>query len=121
MATAVPAPLGTRLPPSRPVARPPELPRGGHPMSAPYLPSAATGTAIHNPAHDLPGDYNAAAAFLDRAAAQGWSERTALLTAEGQRWTYAQVAAGANRAGNALRALGVEMEQRVALLLYDSP
>src|SRR5262249_29342104 len=90
-------------------------------MSAPFLSSAVTDTHIRNPAHDLPGDYNAAAAFFDRAATKGWNERTALVTAEGQRWTYTQLAAGVNRAGNALHALGVETEQRVALLLYDSP
>ena len=36
-------------------------------------------------------------------------------------WTYSDLAQGVNRAGNALRALGVELEQRVGVLLYDSP
>ncbi|HEX6121702.1 MAG TPA: benzoate-CoA ligase family protein, partial [Ktedonobacterales bacterium] len=39
----------------------------------------------------------------------------------GGTWSYAQLAERANRAGNALRALGTELEQRVAILLYDSP
>ena len=37
------------------------------------------------------------------------------------RGRYRQLAEGVNRAGNVLRTLGVEMEQRVAVLLYDSP
>jgi benzoate-CoA ligase family protein len=90
-------------------------------MSVPLMPPTITDSSFRNPALDLPGDYNAAAAFLDRAAAQGWSQRIAVRTAEGQQWTYAQVATGVNRTGNALHALGVELEQRVALLLFDSP
>ncbi len=88
-------------------------------MSAPFLPPAPAATHP-NPTLDLPEAYNAAAAFLDGALARGWSERIAIHMAGGD-WTYAQVAEAANRAGNALRALGVEMEQRVALLVYDSP
>ena len=36
-------------------------------------------------------------------------------------WTYADMAAAANRAGNALRELGVEMENRVLMAVQDSP
>src|SRR5215472_7581440 len=90
-------------------------------MMASQLPPLATAaSAVPNPASALPNDYNAATAILDSALAAGWAERIALRTVTGN-WTYAQLANGANRAGNALRALNVEMEQRVALLLYDSP
>ena len=89
-------------------------------MTAPLLPSTATSSGVANPALALSNEYNAAAAFLDGALANGWGNRVALRTSGGD-WTYAQLAEGANRAGNALRALGVEMEQRVAVLLYDSP
>lgn len=75
---------------------------------------------VENPAHTLPDDYNAAVAFLDGALERGWGARTAIRM-RGGTWTYAQLAEQANRAGNALRALGAELEQRVALLLYDSP
>jgi benzoate-CoA ligase len=83
-------------------------------------------TTVANPASALPEQYNAAAAFLDGALAAGWGARTAIRTtdatgANGPTSTYAQVAESANRAGNALRGLGVEMEHRVALILYDSP
>jgi benzoate-CoA ligase family protein len=89
-------------------------------MMASQLSPLATVSAVPNPTSTLPNDYNAATAILDGALAAGWGERVALRTA-GDNWTYAQLAAGANRAGNALRALNVAIEQRVALLLYDSP
>ncbi|MGH2487117.1 MAG: benzoate-CoA ligase family protein, partial [Ktedonobacterales bacterium] len=93
-------------------------------MLASHLPPARVDSSDQspapNPALTLPTDYNAAVAFLDGAIANGWSERIAI-RAPGEQWTYGRLAATANRAGNALRALGVEMEQRIALLLYDSP
>lgn len=76
--------------------------------------------ATGNSAQSLPEQYNVSAVFLDGALAQGWGDRPAIRT-QTATLTYAQVAEHANRAGNGLTALGVEMEQRVALLLYDSP
>jgi benzoate-CoA ligase family protein len=64
--------------------------------------------------------FNAASAFLDANLAQGRGGKVAIY-AEDQTFTYAQVAEMANRVGNGLLELGVEMEQRVALLLLDSP
>lgn len=91
-------------------------------MSLPQTPPLATPsqTGAPNPADALPPTYNAAAHFLDGALANGWGERIAIRTTNGD-WSYARLAADANRAGNALKALGVEMEQRVLVLLYDSP
>lgn len=89
-------------------------------MVGPQLSLRVSSTPTLNPALALPDEYNAASAFLDGALAKGWGTRTAIRSGD-QTWTYAQVAEGANRAGNALRTLGVEMEQRVAALLYDSP
>ena len=80
----------------------------------------ASSSAAGNPAQNLPEQYNVTAAFLDGALAQGWSNRPAIRT-QTEVVTYTQLAEQANRAGNGLSALGVEMEQRVALLLYDSP
>ena len=74
----------------------------------------------HIPQIVLPDTYNAAYTFLDRNVEEGRGERVAVYY-EDERWTYRQLQAMANRTGNALRALGVEMEQRVALLLLDSP
>ncbi len=83
-------------------------------------PVVSATTTLTNPADSLPGEYNAASAFVDGALANGWGERTAIRTTSGN-WTYAMLAEQTNRAGNALRTLGAEMEQRVAILLYDSP
>jgi benzoate-CoA ligase family protein len=63
---------------------------------------------------------NAVTELLDAHEASGRSERPAIVTPE-RTWTYAEVLAASSRAGNALRALGVEPEQRVALLLNDGP
>lgn len=68
----------------------------------------------------LPDQFNAATAFLDRNVQDGRGSKTAIFY-EGQPYTYAQVAELANRAGNGLLDLGLDMEQRVALLLLDSP
>ncbi len=89
-------------------------------MSAPMFSSAAIATASSNPTFDLPEQYNAGAAFLDAPLAAGWGERVAIRTPDAA-VTYAQLAERANRVGNGLHALGVEMEQRVAVLLFDSP
>jgi benzoate-CoA ligase family protein len=68
----------------------------------------------------LPDVFNAAVEFVDRHITEGRAERIALRH-EGRTLTYGQVAEMVNRVGNALRDLGVEMENRVLLLLYDSP
>jgi benzoate-CoA ligase family protein len=72
------------------------------------------------PTIHLPDVFNAAAEFVDRHVREGRAERIALRY-EGRTLTYGQVADMVNRVGNALRGLGVEMENRVLLLLYDSP
>ncbi|HYK83594.1 MAG TPA: benzoate-CoA ligase family protein [Gemmatimonadales bacterium] len=68
----------------------------------------------------IPRDFNAATWFVDRHVGEGRADRLALVH-EGAHLSYAAVAAGANRAGNALRELGVRMEERVLLLLPDCP
>ena len=72
------------------------------------------------PVPEVPESFNAASVFVDRHVAAGHGDRVAL------RWqdqvvTYAQLAAEVNRAGNALRRLGVRPEERVLLVLWDSP
>ena len=68
----------------------------------------------------IPRELNAAQWFVDRHVDEGRDGRLAILH-EQRRLTYGDVYAGANRLGNALRRLGVGMEQRVVLLLPDSP
>src|SRR5438105_11406196 len=72
-------------------------------------------------AASLPERYNAAADLLDGNLEAGRGERLAIRTADGQELTYAEVAATANRVGNGLRELGVEMENRVLMAVLDSP
>src|SRR5437879_12460471 len=71
-------------------------------------------------AMEIPREYNAATWFVDRHVAEGRGGRLAVIL-EGGRVTYGDVAAGANRLGNARRRLGVEREQRGVLLPYVSP
>ena len=61
---------------------------------------------------DLPEIFNFAAALLDRHLAEGRSSRVALLGPAGT-LTYGELVRLANQAGNALRALGVDRENRV--------
>src|SRR2546421_1871113 len=68
----------------------------------------------------IPDQYNAATAFLDRNVQEGRGEKTAIYY-EGNSYTYAQIAELANRSGNGLLDLGIDLEQRVALLMLDSP
>src|SRR5919109_1613189 len=72
------------------------------------------------PTIQLPDVFNAAVEFVDRHLTEGRADRIALR--HGARTlTYRQVAEMVNRVGNALHGSGVEMENRVLLLLYDSP
>ncbi len=66
----------------------------------------------------LPDQFNAASAFLERNLVEGRSDKPAIYY-EGETYTYNQVAEIANRVGNGLLDLGIEIEQRVALLLLD--
>ena len=72
------------------------------------------------PAVDLPERLNAAAEFVDSHIVAGRGARPAILC-EDRVVTYQQLYENVNRVGNALRGLGVRMEQRIALLLPDSP
>ena len=73
-----------------------------------------------NPTVRLPDQFNTTTAFLDRHLAEGRGHKTAIYY-EGEKYIYAQIAEVANRVGNGILDLGVEMEQRVALILLDSP
>src|SRR5690348_3319799 len=68
----------------------------------------------------LPDQFNAASAFLDRNLQEGRGAKTAI-NYQGESYSYEQVAELANRVGNGLLDLGIDLEQRVALLLLDSP
>ncbi len=67
---------------------------------------------------DLPREYNAANHFIDRHVGEGRGAKIAYIDDRGS-YTYAELAARVNRAGNVLKRLGVQMEQRVLLCLND--
>jgi benzoate-CoA ligase family protein len=69
---------------------------------------------------NVPERFNAAAFFVDRHLEEGRGGRIAFRYL-GQTITYADVADRANRFGNALLSLGVDIENRVVLALSDTP
>ena len=69
---------------------------------------------------NLPSHFNAAQYFIDRNIEEGRGEKTAILS-EDRTFTYQQLHENVNRAANMLAELGVEMENRVMLLVQDSP
>ena len=77
-------------------------------------------TVVSIPNIVLPDQFNAATAFLERNLTEGRGDKPAIYY-EGETYTYNQIAELANRIGNGLLDLGIEIEQRVALLLLDSP
>src|ERR1700674_589675 len=72
------------------------------------------------PVDKVPDQFNVADYLVDRHARDGRGGRTAILCGD-ESVTYAQVAERSNRVGNGLRSLGVRREERVLLLLLDTP
>jgi benzoate-CoA ligase family protein len=68
----------------------------------------------------LPDEFNAATYFIDRHLREGRGQKVAF-ECEGVALTYGQLVDRVNRTGNALRQLGVRVEERVLLLLLDTP
>jgi benzoate-CoA ligase family protein len=66
----------------------------------------------------VPREYNAASHFIDRHLLEARGGKTAYIDDNGS-YSYADLAARVNRAGNVLASLGVEMEQRVLLCVLD--
>jgi len=79
---------------------------------------AEVDASVSPPRVIVPRAYNAAVDFLDRNAAAR-PQKVAVRDDRGE-VTYEALAERANRAGNALRALGVEMEQRIAMCMLDT-
>ena len=69
---------------------------------------------------ELPDIYNAATTFVDENITQGRGGKVAIYYQDRQ-ITYQDVFENVNRIGNALRELGIEIEQRVLVILPDSP
>ena len=71
------------------------------------------------PAVKISRDYNAAYDLLERNLAAGRAARIAYIDDAGQ-YTFGDLSERVNRFGSGLRALGLEMEQRVLLALTDT-
>ncbi|HDZ91192.1 MAG: benzoate-CoA ligase family protein [Deltaproteobacteria bacterium] len=69
---------------------------------------------------NLPRQFNAAQYLIDRNVVEGRGERQAIFFGD-ETYNYTQVLQKVNSCANMLRDLGVEMENRVMLLLRDSP
>ncbi len=86
--------------------------------TAPGSTTASTPPSATPATLSLPRAYNAADHFIDRHLREGRADKVALIDARGET-TYGALAERVNRAGNALRALGVDVEQRVLLCMLD--
>ena len=73
-----------------------------------------------SPQVTVPSMLNVAVEYVDGAVAAGHGERPAYIS-DAERITFAGLQGRMNQVGNALAALGVEIEQRVAILLPNRP
>ena len=80
---------------------------------------ALVDNSVSPPQIEFPRAYNATVDLVDVNLAQGRGAKTAFIDDRG-RYTYADLAERMARAGNALKDLGVGMEQRVLLCLLDT-
>ena len=69
---------------------------------------------------DIPDTFNLASFLTDRHLAEGRGDRVALYYQD-QRITYRELLASVNRTGNGFKRLGLEMENRLVMMLPDSP
>jgi len=65
--------------------------------------------------------FNVAVPFIDRHLDEGRGAKVVIRTVSGREVTYAQLAEGVNRCGNALTALGIERGQRMLMVVKDCP
>jgi benzoate-CoA ligase family protein len=70
--------------------------------------------------HEIPATFNVASHFVDRHPGEGRGDKVAFECGD-ERVTYRQLLERVNRLGNALKKAGIRDEERVALLLVDTP
>ncbi|UQA58336.1 benzoate-CoA ligase family protein [Polyangium aurulentum] len=80
---------------------------------------SVTDRSVSPPRLEIPREYNAAVDFIDRHPGEGRADKIAFRD-DRATLTYGDLALAVNRAGNALRGLGLRMEERVLLLLTDT-
>jgi len=68
----------------------------------------------------IPQYYNVTTKLIDEMVEKGLGDKVAVYYKD-KTYTYAEIQSMINRVGNALKILGVHMEERVMLVLYDSP
>src|SRR5437868_9136810 len=76
--------------------------------------------AAASPLVEVPETFNVADYLVDRHVREGRGARSAILCGD-ESITYAQVAERSNRVANALEAIGLRREERIMLLLHDTP
>jgi len=69
---------------------------------------------------DIPEQFNAAEYFIDRHIAEGRGRKVAIECGR-ERVCYDELHSNVNRAGNAFRSIGLHIEERIALVLNDTP
>ena len=69
---------------------------------------------------DIPENFNAVSILLDNHVREGRGNRTAIEYVD-EKITYNRLLRYVNKKGNSFKSLGVEIENRVALLLHDRP
>jgi benzoate-CoA ligase family protein len=69
---------------------------------------------------EIPDRHNLVDHFVDRHVREGRGDKVAIISG-GQQVTYGEIAELVNRVGNGLLTLGIQREQRVLLVLPDSP
>lgn len=75
---------------------------------------------MNTPPLSLPEEFNAASYFVDRHIAEGRSDKIAIECGD-RHLTYRQLLESVNQVGNALKKFDVRPEERVLLLLLDTP
>jgi benzoate-CoA ligase family protein len=68
----------------------------------------------------IPQYYNITTKLIDDMVDKGLGDKIAVYY-KGETYTYKEMQSLVNKVGNALKILGVHMEERVALVMYDSP
>jgi len=68
----------------------------------------------------VPRDFNASSEYIDKPVLEGHGDRPAVVGGD-ESLSYAELQRSVNQFGNALLSLGIEMEQRVAILLPNRP
>ena len=69
---------------------------------------------------DIAQRYNVTTKLVDEMVEQGLGDKVAVYYKD-KTYTYSEMQSLINKVGNALKILGVHMEERVLLVMYDSP